>query len=87
MASKEEDMEKQLPPLPSDGADMRGPTPTSNWVIPGKLIAGAYPGNPHPEKHRETIRAVIQSGERNCPCFLLLVLRPYQFYFTFLGQM
>ena len=52
----------ELPPLPPDTA-VKGPTPTSNWVIPGKLIAGAYPGNIEPEKHRATIKSVIESGE------------------------
>ena len=52
----------RLPPLPLDTADMRGPMPTSNWVIPGKLIAGAYPGSVNSEKHLQIIRDVIQSG-------------------------
>ena len=52
----------KLPPLPPDTA-VKGPTPTSNWVIPGKLIAGAYPGSIEPEKHRATIKSVIESGE------------------------
>ena len=69
---------EQLPPLPSDHEDMRGPTPTSNWVIPRKLIAGAYPGSPYPAKHSETIRALVLSGKEkkklNKWCVVLLVL-------------
>ena len=53
-----------LPPLCDPSVDMHGPTPTSNWVISGKLIAGAYPGSPKQDKHRDTIKAVINSGER-----------------------
>ena len=63
---------EQLPPLSSDHEDMRGPTPTSNWVIPGKLIAGAYPGNSRPEKHSQKIRALILSGKENKMVLLVL---------------
>lgn len=43
--------------------DMKGPTPNSNWVIPGKLIAGAYPGSSESEsKHRETITSILDAG-------------------------
>jgi hypothetical protein len=31
-------------PLAEPGTHMRGPTPTSNWVIKGHLLAGGYPG-------------------------------------------
>ena len=67
----EDEVADQLPPLPADYEDMRGPTPTSNWVIPGKLIAGAYPGSPHPAKHSETIRSLVLSGEEIKRCFVL----------------
>ena len=43
--------------------DMKGPTPNSNWVIPGKLIAGAYPGSSESaSKHRETITSILDAG-------------------------
>ena len=46
-----------------EDADMRGPTPDSNWVIPGKLIAGAYPGDREgKDHHRDTIASVIDAG-------------------------
>ena len=51
-----------LPPISPNSANMRGPTPTSNWVIPGRLIAGAYPGSLDPIQHRKTIEKVIASG-------------------------
>lgn len=41
---------------------MRGPTPDSNWVIPGRLMAGAYPGNVQDEVHQTTIAALIDAG-------------------------
>lgn len=45
-------------------ADMKGPISTSNWVIPGKLIAGSYPGSQESEvKHRDTIAAIIDAGK------------------------
>ena len=44
-------------------ADMKGPISTSNWVIPGKLIAGSYPGSQESEvEHRDTIAAIIDAG-------------------------
>ena len=35
-----------LPPLPAlPASEFRGPTPWSNWVISGRVLAGAYPAN------------------------------------------
>ena len=46
--------------------DMKGPTPSSNWVIPGKLIAGAYPCSlqKNEAQHRETIASIIDAGRK-----------------------
>lgn len=52
-----------LPTLSSKDEDMKGPISTSNWAIKGKLIAGAYPGSPHPDKHATTIKSVVTAGE------------------------
>jgi hypothetical protein len=41
------------------------PFPRSYWVIPGKLLAGAYPGSDDPEEAREKISALIHSGIRS----------------------
>ena len=57
-----------LPELAPETASMKGPTPTSNWVIPGRLIAGAYPGNPSLPKHTETIKAIVESGQSIAIC-------------------
>lgn len=40
------------------------PTTSSYWVIPGLLLAGAYPGNPDPEEHRHKIRGLLDAGVR-----------------------
>jgi protein-tyrosine phosphatase len=60
----------EFPPLPSDSDDVRGPIATSNWVIIGKLIAGAYPGSIHKSTHQEKIRNIIQSGVTRFVCLL-----------------
>ena len=44
-------------------ADMKGPISTSNWVIPGRLIAGSYPGSKESDaQHRDTISSIIDAG-------------------------
>jgi len=40
------------------------PFPRSYWVIPGKFLAGAYPGSTNPEEAKEKIKALIHSGIR-----------------------
>ena len=41
------------------------PFPRSYWVIPGKFLAGAYPGSTNPEEAKEKIEALIRSGIRS----------------------
>lgn len=55
-------MATALPPLSRKDEDMKGLIHTSNWVIKRKLIAGAYPGSPQPDKHTETIKSVVAAG-------------------------
>ncbi len=50
---------KKSPPRP-----MSPPTPSSYWVVPGKLLAGAYPGAPTPEAHEQKIRDLLAAGVR-----------------------
>ncbi len=38
------------------------PFPESYWVIPGKLLAGAYPGSPDPVVHENNIHALVDAG-------------------------
>ncbi len=40
------------------------PTTSSYWVVPGCLLAGAYPGDSDPEAHRAKVQALIDAGIR-----------------------
>ena len=40
------------------------PTKSSYWVVPGKLLGGAYPGAPDPEGHRKKVTDLLDSGVR-----------------------
>lgn len=40
------------------------PTTSSYWVVPGLLLAGAYPGNPDSVKHRQRLGALLDAGVR-----------------------
>lgn len=47
-------------------ADFRAtpPTSTSYWVLPNRLLAGAYPGRPDPAEHQARIHALVDAGIR-----------------------
>ncbi|MCC9608059.1 dual specificity protein phosphatase family protein [Blastopirellula sp. JC732] len=47
-------------------ADQSATPPTSftYWVIPSRLLAGAYPGHPDPAEHRARIDALVDAGIR-----------------------
>ena len=38
------------------------PTSSSYWVVPGLLLAGAYPGDPDPEEHHQKVQAIVGAG-------------------------
>ncbi len=38
------------------------PFPQSYWVVPGKLLAGRYPGSQDPTEHEEKLRALVDCG-------------------------
>lgn len=40
------------------------PTSSSYWVVPGLLLAGAYPGDPDPAEHDRKVRAIVGAGIR-----------------------
>jgi hypothetical protein len=40
------------------------PTASSYWIVPGRLLAGAYPGDSDPETHRVKVQALIDAGIR-----------------------
>ena len=41
------------------------PFPRSYWVIPGKLLAGFYPGSKDPKEATTKLTALINSGIRH----------------------
>ena len=43
------------------------PFERSYWVVPGKLLAGAYPGDPDPLMAENKVRALVEAGMR---CFI-----------------
>ncbi|MEJ2110629.1 MAG: protein-tyrosine phosphatase family protein [Acidobacteriota bacterium] len=43
------------------------PFARSYWVVPGRILAGAYPGNPVREKAKGKLRTLIDAGIR---CFI-----------------
>eukprot|EP00667_Euglena_gracilis_P017218 EG_transcript_18110 len=45
-----------------------GPHSTCNWVIPGRLLAGAFPGDLQEPQHTERVRACLDSGVRTFVC-------------------
>jgi ADP-ribosyl-[dinitrogen reductase] hydrolase len=55
------------------------PLPNSYWVLPGRLLAGEYPGGPTPELTRERLSRLLEAG---IDCFLDLTqpqeLTPYE---------
>jgi hypothetical protein len=41
------------------------PDPNTYWVVPGKLLAGEYPGARDPEEARRRVRRFLQAGVRH----------------------
>ncbi len=48
--------------LAAPGAE--SPSSSSYWVVPGLLLAGAYPGDHDPDDHRAKIEALLAAGIR-----------------------
>ncbi|WIA42418.1 hypothetical protein OEZ86_008416 [Tetradesmus obliquus] len=58
-----------LPPLPALPArHMAGPTPFSNWVIPGQLIAGAYPASMDDNDTERILTLLLELGINTFVC-------------------
>lgn len=38
------------------------PTPSSYWVLPSRLLAGAYPGHQDPAEHQARIHGIVDAG-------------------------
>lgn len=64
----------QLPPLPrlNDrhklGQLLRGPTELDNWVIPGMLMCGPYPGAFEDRRNTQLLRRVLSKGVDTFVC-------------------
>jgi len=46
------------------GARTKPPTKSSYWVVPRLLLAGEYPGDPDPDKHRAKVQTLLDAGIR-----------------------
>ena len=44
---------------------MTKPDPNTYWVLPGKLLAGEYPGNPSPAQAKLRLRRFLNAGVRH----------------------
>lgn len=40
------------------------PFPRSYWVVPGRFLAGYYPGDTDPQKREEKLRSLLEAGIR-----------------------
>merc|ERR1712154_432034 len=47
---------------------LRGPTEWSNWVIPGMLIAGAYPGSLDDRRNDRVLKCCLSKGVDTFVC-------------------
>ncbi|MEW5309729.1 MAG: hypothetical protein WDW38_001591 [Sanguina aurantia] len=58
-----------LPPLPKLPArEAAGPTPWSNWVIPGRVIAGAYPASLDDAETERILSTMLELGMNTFVC-------------------
>eukprot|EP01138_Halocafeteria_seosinensis_P008085 gb/GECG01008261.1/.p1 GENE.gb/GECG01008261.1/~~gb/GECG01008261.1/.p1 ORF type:complete len:600 (+),score=78.17 gb/GECG01008261.1/:1-1800(+) len=46
----------------SSSGSLRGSITTCNWIIPGVLLAGGYPGSSNSEEHESVIEALVKSS-------------------------
>lgn len=62
----------QLPPLPrlddKLGQLLRGPTECSNWIIPGMLLCGQYPGAFEDRKNDQLLKRILGKGVDTFVC-------------------
>eukprot|EP00232_Nephroselmis_pyriformis_P004933 CAMPEP_0182913434 /NCGR_PEP_ID=MMETSP0034_2-20130328/38041_1 /TAXON_ID=156128 /ORGANISM="Nephroselmis pyriformis, Strain CCMP717" /LENGTH=87 /DNA_ID=CAMNT_0025050159 /DNA_START=28 /DNA_END=288 /DNA_ORIENTATION=+ len=54
--------EYRLPPLPKLMSTNSGPTPWSNWVIPGQVIAGGYPASLDDKENDRILLLLLKLG-------------------------
>ena len=56
-------IDRTLQSLPPAGTgDLKGPNETSNWVIPGRLLTGAYPGECTRQETLANIKYLLKAG-------------------------
>eukprot|EP01120_Amphizonella_sp_Union-15-10_P017702 TRINITY_DN9915_c0_g1_i1.p1 TRINITY_DN9915_c0_g1~~TRINITY_DN9915_c0_g1_i1.p1 ORF type:complete len:225 (+),score=40.88 TRINITY_DN9915_c0_g1_i1:52-675(+) len=60
-----------IPPLEEPSEKHLGPTDTSNWVIYGRVIAGAYPGDLVPKVALSKVENIIKAGVTVFVCLQL----------------
>jgi hypothetical protein len=52
----------ELPALPKNPAGMAGPTPWCNWVIRGRVLAGAYPASTDDKETDKILTILLEHG-------------------------
>lgn len=59
-----------LPALPKPviSKELAGPTPWSNWVLPGQIIAGAYPASMDDEETEKILTTLLELGINTFVC-------------------
>lgn len=58
-----------LPPLPKLPAkEMAGPTPWSNWAMPGRVLAGAYPASLDDAETEKILTILLELGVNTFVC-------------------
>lgn len=56
--------------LPELDEHYAGPTANSNWVLPGRLLAGAYPGSRDKDEHLSIVRNIVSAGVTTFVCLI-----------------
>ena len=57
-----------------------GPTPESNWVIPGVLLVGAYPASQDDEETYELITSILKERTSTFVCLQQEVCPPFPIF-------
>mmetsp|Transcript_5366 Transcript_5366/g.11071 ORF Transcript_5366/g.11071 Transcript_5366/m.11071 type:complete len:562 (+) Transcript_5366:1024-2709(+) len=61
----------RLPDFPSVSRDRKsyaGPSDESNWVLPGRLLVGAYPAEADQEAHEKLLSSILSCGVTTFVC-------------------
>ena len=66
MRASEQVALQPLPKLPAK--EMAGPTPWSNWVIPGRVLAGAYPASLDDAETERILTTLLELGVNTFVC-------------------